>query len=544
MQPERLPRPRPDNKDPELWIDEAIWGHRLYNEQTPWLVLLELLGVLACQVEKGRPFQEDTPFGGVAYTVPRRMALRNILFNNPFMEEVERAHADDGARWRDWLARMKDHAAGLEGAESFEYLRGVFPTHDAQSQTFQDFARIVTLLRTTAIEGQSNKRWSSKFAFPYGPAALIPDLRVKRDSGSSGNGGDEGDDEEKDGISMDRRFFARTGELAYIMLCRSGRGPALYAHLQRSVFDPKSAWNRLVERLQPRDERKRMSTHTGYLPHAHLPEYERLADDMLAVLDMKLPGYDALPHLVDLLGLHLVLYFLRRAAAWAPEDPEPRLVLEIIAPKRTTVRDLAVESFQSNNLRGEKAVDRFITEEVQRSAAWGAACALTDGEERSGALADAIWEAVRWKEARPSPERRLFKEPETELRALRDAAKKRHEQHVGLVHLQYAQAIGLASRRGTRRIRYAPSDQLLKTLVLAVVPRRMEFGQFLEVLWQRYRMVIGYEQAKDLMGQSGSDKTAFDDNKLRLEMRLASLGLLRRLSDACAYVENPLEVTP
>ena len=526
MRPERLPRP--DKIDSELWIDEAIWGHRLYNEQTPWLVLLELLGVLAHQVAAGRPFQEDTPFGGVDYDVPWRMALRNILFNNPFMEEVERAHADDGARWRDWLARMKDHAVGLEGAASFEYLRGVFPTLDAQSQTFQDFARIVTLLRTTAIEGQSNKRWSSKFAFPYGPAALLPDLAVKRD----------------DDVSMDRRFFARTGELTYVMLCRSGRGPALYAHLQRSVFDPKSAWNRLVERLQPRDEQQKTSTHTGYLPHAHLPDYERLADDMLAVLDMKLPGYDALPHLVDLLGLHLVLYFLRRAAAWAPEDPEPRLVLEIIAPKRTTVRDLAVESFQSNNLRGEKAVDRFITEEVERSAAWRSARAITDSEERRAALANVIWEAVRWKKARPLTDPSFSADPEIALGELREAAKKRHEQHVGLVHTQYAQAIGLASRRGTRRNRYAPSDQLLKTLVLAVVPKRMEFGQFLEVLWQRYRMVVGYEQAKDLMGQNGSDKTAFDDNKLRLEMRLASLGLLRRLSDACAYVENPLEVTP
>lgn len=32
---------------------------------------------------------------------------------------------------------------------------------------------------------------------------------------------------------------------------------------------------------------------------------------------------------------------------------------------------------------------------------------------------------------------------------------------------------------------------------------------------------------------------AFGQNAVRLEERLARLGLLKRLSDACAYVQNP-----
>ena len=36
------------------------------------------------------------------------------------------------------------------------------------------------------------------------------------------------------------------------------------------------------------------------------------------------------------------------------------------------------------------------------------------------------------------------------------------------------------------------------------------------------------------------DKRAFQANSERLEVRLKTLGMLRRLSDACAYVENPL----
>jgi len=462
------------------------------------------------------------------------MALRNIVFNNPHFDAILRQSADDGERWRAWLDKMGRQAKGIKGEAGFAYLRDVFPTVGGRSDSFGDFVRVIGLLRTTAIEGDSNKRWTSKFTFPYGPASLFPDAGLKSDGT----------------LSTDRRFFARTGELAYLMLCRSGRGEALYARLQRSVFDPRSAWNRLVERLQPTGASEGTESYVGYLPYASLPDYERLADDLLAVLDIGLPGYDALPHVVDLLGLHLVLYALRRAAEWVPGAAEPHLVLEIIAPKRTSVRDQAGESFQYNDGLGEHALMHFIEAEIERSDAWRAACTIEHDDERSVALARVLWEKARWKEARdaaeaqPTAKRAFYADPQEALDQLRAAAKRRYAGHLGHVHQSYAQAIGLASRRGTKRIRYAPSDQLLKTLVFAVVPKRMEFNQFLIALWERYRMIIGHAQAELVLPSDARDKDDFDQNVGRLEMRLASLGLLRRLSDACAYVENPMEVAP
>ncbi|MEZ4405716.1 MAG: hypothetical protein R3A52_04350 [Polyangiales bacterium] len=249
-------------------------------------------------------------------------------------------------------------------------------------------------------------------------------------------------------------------------------------------------------------------------------------------------GYDALPHLVDIVGLHLVMYLLARAAEWTGR--EPRLVLEIVAPRRTTVRDLAVESYQANAQSTLAAVEGYITREVEGSDAWRSACAVYGDRERREALREALWETVRWDEARPQGESSLSPDPSRLIEDLRAAARTRHEAHLGDAHARYAQAIGLASRRGTRRVRYAPNDQLLKSLVLAVVPERMEFQAFLEALWSRYRMVIGDRQASEFLGDGGSDQSAFQDNALRLEKRLASLGLLRRLSDACAFVENPM----
>lgn len=507
--------PPPQRSPTDLWLDEVIWGHRLYDEQTPWMTLLEMLLVLTTRRDV-EPFCEEEG-GGVTYAPVHRLELRNILFNSPFLDEVQRRGGDDHTRWNAWLARMQREAEGVQEGADFSYLRSVFV---ARRESFTEFVEVVRLLRTTAIEGDSNKRWTSKFAFPYGPACLYPDLRRK----PTGE------------FDMDRRFFARTGELAYLMLCRSGRGAQLYERLRPVLLDPTLPWNRLVDRLQPPTSAAPLKMRTGYLPHLALDEYRSFAEDLIAALDARLPGYDVLPHLVDLIGLHLTLYILRRAAEWAPDEGPVRLVLEIVAPKKTTIRDLAIESFAGNCRRSGKAVDRYITEALERSTAWRSACELGDESERAEALQRALAEVIR-------TEPGLIgggASPERVLEDLRERALRRHQQHMGEAHAAYAQAIGLASRRGTRRMRYAPSDQLLKTLVITVVKERMEFQKFLQCLWERYHMVIGHHQAADILREGESDPRSFEDNARRLEMRLESLGLLTRLSDACAYVESPV----
>ena len=99
--------------------------------------------------------------------------------------------------------------------------------------------------------------------------------------------------------------------------------------------------------------------------------------------------------------------------------------------------------------------------------------------------------------------------------------------------------IGLISKRGTLKLRYAPNDDLLKSLLLANVPVRLELHQFLALLWNRYSLVFGDREAEAVLPKDEFDKKAFQANARRLEHRLASLGLLKRLSDGCAYVQNP-----
>jgi hypothetical protein len=247
---------------------------------------------------------------------------------------------------------------------------------------------------------------------------------------------------------------------------------------------------------------------------------------------------------VDLIGLHMTLYLLREAERWTEKDGPLRLVLEIVAPKKTVVRELSSKSFRDNCERTGRAVETYARETVQRTEPWTRAHESRDRGEREELLRRALEPVLGDPKApREAVESALAAgavDPHAVLEALVTYAKQRHEQHFGACHAAWTQSIGLATRRGTNRVRYAPSDHLLKTLVLAVVKDRMEFQEFLDALWERYRFVIGHRQAAALVGEGEGDRVAFEDNARRLEQRLASLGLLRRLSDACAYVENPV----
>lgn len=59
---EVLPRPThfEERSGPEIWVDEAIWGHRLHDEQSPWLTFLEFLNVLLAEKVAGRALKESS----------------------------------------------------------------------------------------------------------------------------------------------------------------------------------------------------------------------------------------------------------------------------------------------------------------------------------------------------------------------------------------------------------------------------------------------------------------------------------------------------
>ena len=501
-----IPGPDEFKANVKVWVDEAIWGHRFYNDQTPWLVLLEFLAVFRSRNLDGRALDENRAEGGhefITYHIPRALPLREIVFNNPHIRHIEATVHDNGEKWATWLKQFG-------GNHEFSYLRERFGE-------FSRFAHVVEFFQNTAVEPHRQRRWTSRFLFPYGPDCAYADLPGNQAT-----------------ASPDRRFFGRGGELLYLMLSRSGQGPELANAIRSHLLRDTDPWNRVAKALLPKDyrlESNLVESKIGYLPFAERDEYSALAQTWSLLLNLDIPGAALFDPLMRLSALHMLLYMLRRAGEEFGANTEPKFVLEIAAPKKTTLFELSSENFRASRMAALRAV-RAHVENAKNEQGWhDALCARVPADAVRSYLADRF----SWK-----PEDAPAGDPDKIFTALRAYAESRHQQHVAKVHNEWTRQIGLlVARRGTGTW-YAPSDSLLKALVIGTVEDgREEYHRFLAKLHDRFRLVVAAPEAEEAFGTLPTDQHAFAQNAQRLEQRLRTLGLLRRLSDDCAYVENP-----
>lgn len=497
-----------DGRHDGIWVDEQIWGHRLHDEQTPWLTFLEFLTVFHA-LKHSALKNHHVPRDVLSYKPQRQIRLRNILFNNPHFAELTDAKLSSDEAWSLWLKRMARNPSG----ESTTGL--VLGDLQQQFASFSDFVRAVDYFRRTAVEGLTNKRWTTRFVFPFGTSALYEDLAEKGK-----------------GFSTDRLFFARTGELLYLMLCRAKRADELATGLSELFFSSPNASEQLVGILQGKVQVAETERSGAFLPHATRPEFDLLAEDWLALLNRRMPGLDVVPHLVTIAALHLWRYFLNLAAERLGQD-KPLVLIEMVATQRTAVRALSTDCYDQNNALPWRAVEEMLLG-LKKRQEWAGWASSADGREH---LLDRLTTEFNW----PHPDdRKEFQGRSADeiLVALIADAQTRHRGHLGKIHGTWARDLGLASRRSSRRVRYAPTDRLLKTLVFAHVPDRLELKSFLRLLHQRYGFVIGDAEGQQWIAEGQADKEDFKRNSQRLEERLSSLGLAERLSDACAYVQS------
>jgi hypothetical protein len=514
----------PDNTEPyfgskdrnEAWIAEAIWGHRL--ERQPFsALLLEFLGMAEGMFRQGRLLESTRPGDNPEYVASRCLQVRNLLFNNPRMEEILRnAQGSDEDGWSKWLEVMKESASlGDRLAADFSYLRKRF-------DTFAELVSVVRLLRRITVDPGSERGWTTQFLYPIGPAALYEAILEKGD-----------------GFERTRRVFTRTGEVAYLMLSRASE--PLRAKIRNRIspsFDPETSRNRLILRLISSPEPDRGETKGGtYLPYRVHPAFDRMAEDVAAILSLKLPDQDAFQYLQPLLGLHLYLYGIETAFAWLGNQGLPPIVCEILAPRSDLVRKAAVGSYLHNDGIGEQAVRKFIDSTVLSD--FDLKKILNNDTLDDVAKTDYLAEhLVRTVSLKKRPD---TSDPRKMIELFYGFARKLYRAGTadGLTGL--ATGCGLVSKRGTNRYRYAPTDDLLRALVLANVTAPVEESAFLRHLYARYRISIGPAEAKGEVLSYQFDETDFKKNRDRFGQHLVGMGLAQRKSDACTYVINPME---
>lgn len=492
-------------EDVDFVVDEKIWGHRLYDEQLPHLILLEFLGILASN--------QDSPFtevdGKVIYKPQRQLRLRGVLFNNPYINIIASSNKADEKKWQEWF---DEYQKGAYAEEDMTYLKEIF-------NSFDDFARVIELLRSSSFEINSNKRWSSKFIFPFGPDALYEDLRIDKSE------------------TNDRRFFARTGEILYLMLCRAENKEELGSLLVKRLLEQDLPLNRLVKAIQGEKQEAKLPKEISslQLPTLRNNRFDQLCRDWIHILKQDIPSYDAISYLMFSAGLNMLLYFLECSKEILVDGRPLRLVCEIISKNRTKIRAISADDYQYNQNLSSRAIVAHI-KNIQNDDEWiNASSELYPGSEYIRLMR----KQFKWPNEH---EESSDWSAETLIAKLIDKAELRHKQHLAKVHSAWSKAIGLSSRRLSRRMRYAPNDHFLKSLVITVVDKRMPFDDFLEIIKNKYGLVIGEAQAQELIASNQVDQEAFSKNSEYLAERLMSLGLVRQLSDGCAFVENPFNI--
>jgi hypothetical protein len=285
-----------------------------------------------------------------------------------------------------------------------------------------------------------------------------------------------------------------------------------------------------------------------YLPYSAHRRFDLLGEDFVSVLSLKSPNNDKLNWLVPLSALHLSIYHAEVAYEYVgSKSPILPMVCEIVAPRKTVVRQLSLDSLDGNSDFARKAVDALLKKNFACEE-WIKIISSKDvsPEERMEMACGFIKKSLRPPD-REIEEHRAAGQIEVLQSEIMRFFRERHAREFSRVHFKYGQEAGLVSKRATNRYRYAPTDQLLQSLVLANVSEERPLEEFLDRIFERYGIVIGprQQEALERAGYAELGKTissqAFRHTQVRRESRLKSMGMLRRLSDSQAYVLNPLQ---
>lgn len=509
-------------------IEKRIWGHRLYDEQTGMMTLLEFLCVL-----ENRPFSQQVPDPSLPidkqnvrlgrYKAFERPLLRSLIFNNPYIDEVYTNVADPWECWCDhFIADEQNRQIDGNGGSLNELksrlhdLKAYFNEKGRLSdrKSFDCFARVIRLIRYSGINLQSGKRWTSRFVFPWGRHCLYLDMDIK-------------------GETNDRRFFARNGELLYMMLCFADKRDELAEILKCRLYDSGNDLDTLC-RLLSLDEDKPHdvgnSTGDGCILPVEFFEQSRkriniLCEDLITLFKLPIPTPDIVKHVSRLLSLNLLCYFLEQSYAvigrFSPDsNPLPCIMpCEILTKGSSDVRRVSRAFFERHQTVSFDAVRLYHEHYV--------------GQEPTDSTEEEEEENSSKKKDRDS---------------LKDILNN-HKHHWGSsLFRALAKDCGLASDIYARSFRYAPSDNLIETLAAVIVPverKRMLLPEFLKHASERYNIVFG---EKEFIAANISDKTLvpnssdLEANRFRLQAKFRSLGLLVALSDGFEFVLNPYQV--
>ncbi|MGO4348249.1 hypothetical protein AB4Z45_22405 [Paenibacillus sp. MCAF9] len=502
-------------------LSAHIWGHRFKDGQRGPEYVLEFLNVL---------FGADYSFKKDRYKRTKAVGLRKFIF-----EGVKEGSVRD-------VLVLDDHEK--------EKLQQAVQENDLY--VIKHFLRNleVTLYNTTGKE--ADRSWFARSLYPLHESLLYFELRKKgRD------------------LSFERNFFARGGELYFLMLAYGTENYAERRNFIQSRFQDLLTRNKVIEKLVYKissafEESENQNNQTGLLrtdnnddnvpklpePEKSQPLFEMFSMELEQLLLLDVDIYEMFHLLTSLVCFQLTRYMHERATIL--DSKNHTYFFDCLEGNNKHITQISSRNFDEH----ENLIKARFEHEFQRKfrEALGDYNKIEEHLPRWKENPNDIIELLGLNQMRSRKDviiRTLQKCSNAKevyskfYLVVKDAVSDQLKKHQLNITRVLTRDGGFATfRRGSvGNYRYTISDSFLQMIVFTTIKPmgKMEYYDFLDEIYNKYQIVIGEAQAREcgIYSKSNLNIRYFQENEKALRNKLRQNGLLIEFSDATAMIQNP-----
>lgn len=528
-------------------IGAEIWGHRFKDGQRGPEYTLEFLNV----------------FAGTGFSLERKYYDRRKMIEfRQFVYEGEK----EGS---------KGHTAMFDD-EKKEMIRTKLGVNEKQLEDLQVFFKNLTIPLMTPMGKPVDRSWYAQMMYPLHESLLFTEVRVNRDKGNLNNVS----------INYERNFFARGGELYYLMLHYGTLNHSdLRVNIEKNMKKLLSSSSGVTEVInqineafgeysvslkdQPapliRDPELEgvitgwdSSVDYPFLPNINLQLYKEFAKELNALLMLKIDIYEMFDILTSLITFQLHRYMIYQSEQIVDEDTH--YFIDCLEGQNKSIKFLAQDSYRIHEAVVGEAYKTFVEERVlavfpeeeaeEKIHNWRNEFDSSENDKVKGY--SSFFRDFKLENLQAPKKKKLIEALETQ-----DIKKARKMLRLRIIEL-YMEDLSktqipimktlardgqfIISGKGSKP-RYVLHDNVLSALVYATLDGEstLPYDDFLSELYKKYRIIIGEDAAKDsgLYSKEGINLSHFRSNEKKMRQKLKQNGLLQEYSDATALITNP-----
>lgn len=531
-------------------LSEQIWGHRFTDGQRGVEYVLEFLNVIA-----GTNYKLDA-----THYYRKKMEL-----------------------FRQFVFEGEKHGAVKKGEPSYlefsdEEKEKLIKELGVQKNDLEDLQLFFKNLRVELLraEGKAMDRsWYAQMLFPLNDALLFFELRSRK----------KGEDKVN---AFERNFFARGGELYYLML---SYGTAHDSTLRSSIetqlkrlmsgnqnigrivdsickslneeasFDYNQPLSKsvLLQKKQELLEKYEGAANSEYptLPDKNKPIYRVMAEDLNALMKINVDIYEFMGMFTSLVNFHIYSYMMTQASDYIGE--EYRLFIDCMDGANPHIKRLAQHTFKDNERIVKECFDRHTDKHLATLLPTYKAEKMIENWKEAANNNSAQLTIEKYKQFFTDLNYSKFQEKiKLELidtlvddnkqaykllvQKIKEISRKDMSKQYSILNILSRDGGFMTSGRGVQA-RYTLSDNLLSAFVFVLLDEapQMSFQKFKQKLYERYHIVIAEDEATQsgIYAAERINLRCFIDNGTQLRSKLAKNGLLEEYSDATALIKNP-----